>query len=178
MKFDRRELFLGMPAGLAGLAFCPPASAQSESVSNVDPAALNFWVNRMGVPAELLSPPGDPRAVATRLSGWTQDPSQESDLEPFFFYYDEEADGGAGKLVPATSLKPEHLDKQKERGSDTKVTLTKNRLRFGDHHKSLFEKYTSGGIYLETQQHPSAPSVDYGALGWSTLTAILQTTIS
>ena len=170
MKFDRRDILLGMPGGLAALAlFAEDAQTQTGGVT-ADPDAVNFW-KKMGVPANALPKPGNPRPVGpNRTSGLApgEKPSAE-DLEPFFFYYDKDAK----VLMPASQIKPEQMDNHRDKGADAKVTFVKRRVRFGESDKALYEKYSASAFYLETQQHPSAPTPDYGQLGWSLLSSVL-----
>jgi hypothetical protein len=127
----------------------------------------------MGVPADHLSQPGEKRVYGPiGTSGLTVD-QQEADLEPFFFYFDDESNDPQTVLLPADRLTAEHLDANHDRGPDTKVTFTKKRVRFGETDRKVYEKYASCGLYLETQQHPDAPSNNYGQMAWSLLSAVL-----
>ena len=163
MQFDRRDFFLRVPAGLAGLSFLADAAApQVQTTVSADPAAVHFWTKKMGVSAQVL-----PKAGATRGANGVNGlaPGEDdTDNEPFFFYFDKNTG-----LVPADKLTTEHLDGNSSKGPDAKVTFTKKHLRFGEGDQKTFRKYSSCGLYLETQQHPSAASSDYGSMGWGLL---------
>ncbi len=173
MRFDRRDLLIGLP-GLAGLAMlADKASPQTAGSLQADPAAVNFWVKKMGVPEDQLPQPGPKRPAGPDEKFGLTPEKQEEGMEPFFYYFDDESDDPKTALIRSDQLTAEHLDNDVAKGKDVKVTFVKKRVRFGQTDQKAFERYATCGLYLESQQHPDAPTPNYGPMAWSLLSAVL-----
>ncbi|HXS93324.1 MAG TPA: hypothetical protein VN736_01900 [Candidatus Limnocylindrales bacterium] len=154
---DRRDFFRTTPTAFAALSvFSETAGAQD--ILKADPAAVDFWTKQMGVSPDLLPPAGPKRLAAPgERSGLTPE-MQQAEMEPFFFYFDDQSDDPAAPVIAAQDLRTTELDAHEDGGRDVRITFVKRRLRFGENDRATYENYQSSGLYLETQQHPEAPS--------------------
>jgi len=162
--------------------------AQTTSGAGVAPGVADFWATRMGVPSKLLigsrTSPGPPAGSsgiitspgrgAESLSNSTglgqprgtgiADLSSQSVIEasatsagvagfgrePMFFHLDDDQHA----LVPAAQAPTQKMHPS----GDTIVELQLQRLRLSPADANQFEKFASGGIYLDMQQHGQAQS--------------------
>ena len=123
--------------------------AQTPPPSGPDPGVLDFWVKRMGVPADLI-PGGDKiasgesaRAINAGNSGYGR--------EPIFYFLDEKEN----TLIPAKELDTKRLQPT----GDFKIDWSLQKLRLNGEDNQQFSHYASGGFYLDFQQHESTTSV-------------------
>ena len=128
---------------------------------------MDFWVNRVGVPAELIGPV----SRAGRVTGEVGMRSGESSYasaygnEPLFLYVDDRE----SRLSPAQEL---HADSLLPSG-DAILEMQIGRLRLNPSDQSRFEDLSSSGLYVDVQQK-AAPAADSPmALGWSLLGAMM-----
>ena len=134
---NRRSFLTGAPAALlgipqfSGLAFAQPGSNPADFATDI----TSFWANHMNVPAEQLG--------GTVIDLRSSD-TAGFDREPFFFYYDDKNH----RLVPATdpSFKPALQN------GDAKLDMQVARYRLNSDDEAVFNKYQSGGFYLDVQQ--------------------------
>jgi hypothetical protein len=126
--------FFGVPQ-LPGLAFAQSESNPSDFASDV----TSFWANHMNVPADQLGGTVVDLRGAPDTAGF--------DREPFFFYYDEKNH----RLIPATDpgMKPDL------KSGDALLNLQVSRYRLNPDDEVAFNKYQSGGFYLDVQQQQS-----------------------
>jgi hypothetical protein len=172
---DRRSFLLHSPLGLLALSNLPhTAEGQVAPSSNIAPGVADFWVQKMGLsPRQVLGgaaanrarPSGQPSGSTGSRSGTElmssettgspvglPDTASHADYggygrEPFFLYLDEDEHA----LIPAQDLKKETLHPS----GDMAVDVAMERLRFNAADRIQFDKFSSGGIYLDVQQqHP------------------------
>ena len=146
MISDRRHFFAAAPLlALAIEQLTDPLHSTAQELSSADQEALDFWIRGMGIHQSSI-----PSAGADYIkSGHSKGGS--IDREPIFVHYleDEEV------LVTSDQIDKKYL----AASGDTQVTMQLVRLRLNDTDNKKFSKYTSGGIYMDMQQHPelSAP---------------------
>ena len=199
---DRRSFLLNSPLGLLALSeWHGLADAQASSSGNVAPGVADFWVQKMGVsprqvlggaavsnrprPSSASEQRPDSQSATELMSSETTGPAvgmpdtpTRADYggygrEPFFLYLDEDEHA----LIPAQDLKKEKM----HLSGDMSVDVGMERLRFNAADRVLFEKFSSGGIYLDVQQqHPQqnkqAEAALANALASSVLGAIFPPT--
>jgi hypothetical protein len=137
MDVKRRDLLLGGPAAFFGLNFAEILQAQSSAP--VDTSVVNFWVDRMRVPANTL-------IGGERTRGRRPNTPQTSDLgrEPLFLHHDTKQ----GKLITTDQITPDRLLST----NDTDVTFQLVRMRLNQDDDAKFRSYSSGGIYVDLSQ--------------------------
>jgi len=174
MSPNRRNFLFNSPLGLFALSQFGPLEGQ-QPAGNVAPGVADFWVQRMGVsPRQVLGgsavssrprPSSQPdrgtesktgtELMSSQTTGQAiglPDAAARADYggygrEPFFLYLDEDEHA----LIPAQDLKKEKLHPS----GDMSVDVLMERLRFNAADRLQFEKFSSGGIYLDVQQqHP------------------------
>jgi hypothetical protein len=162
METKRRDLLLGVPLGLLGLELWNGiASAQDPDPAQPDPGVVDFWVKQMGVAphkipgGELLASGAASRDLTATNSGYGR--------EPLFYFLDEKA----AKLIPAKEID----DKNLMPGGDTKIEWSMQKLRLNPDDQKQFARYSSGGIYMDFQQHESNTEA-LSKLASATFTAI------
>lgn len=146
MDTKRRDFLLGAPLGLLGFDLMPGlASAQGSAPAGTDPGVVDFWVKQMGVPphkipgGELVAQGAETRGLTAVNAGYGR--------EPLFYYLDEKA----GKLIAAKDID----DKNLMPAGDTKIEWSMQKLRLNADDQKQFAHYSSGGFYLDFQQHES-----------------------
>jgi hypothetical protein len=169
---NRRSFLAGAPAGALGLGPFAHllAAQQDESIAQeISPDVLDFWVNRVGIPASMVVPQGQARRSTSGLSeAGFRGASKPMDVygsEPLLMYVDE----AQGVLVPARELPPAALLPH----GDTQAEMQVGRLRLNDDDQSHFDAFASGGLYLDVQQKPATARSAALDLGWSLLGAML-----
>lgn len=127
---------------------------------------VDFWVNQVGVPGDLVlqtqaRSSGSSRA-GFRASG--QHLQESYGREPLILYVDAEQN----RLVPAQEIPAQKLLPP----GDAIAELRVGRLRLNGEDEDRFEKFSSGGIYLDVQQRQSTAELA-GSLAWSVFGALL-----
>src|ERR1700683_189519 len=118
---DRRTFLSDIPMLLALAELMPALDAQTKSTA--PPAdVVDFWVNKMGVPANMII--GGANVAAGEIS---RSPSDSYGLEPQLFFLDEQKNS----LVAAEELATEHLTPS----GDMEVDFELGRLRLNDDDK-------------------------------------------
>lgn len=146
MDTDRRDFLLGAPLGLLGLELWNGlSSAQDAGAAQTDPGVVEFWVKQMGVAPHKI--PGGEEAASGAASRSLTPKNAGYGREPLFYYLDEKA----GKLVPAKEID----DKNLMPAGDTKIEWSMQQLRLNGEDQKQFAHYSSGGFYLDFQQHES-----------------------
>ena len=147
MKSNRRAFVLGTPLGalvffdqLIGPASL--ASAATRTAAAADPAALDFWINGMGLSPTAI--PSAPSGSTGQKSGRQAGPGGDFSREPIFLHYDEKEQA----LVTSDQIDRKALLDS----GDAEVDFQLQRLRLNSQDERHFARYASGGIYLEMAQ--------------------------
>jgi hypothetical protein len=167
---NRRSFIAGGPVGafgLGSLAFLLDAQ-QSPAAREISTDVLDFWVNKVGIPADMLLPEGSrgrrgPSEAAFHGSGRSYATTYGS--EPLFLYVDDKEN----RVVPAQDIRPEAL----LAAGDTVVEMQVGRLRLNKDDQARFDDFSSTGLYLDVQQKSSSAADNPLNLGWSMLGAML-----
>ncbi len=141
MKTNRRGFLVGTPlAALALAQFDEEAFSQTSNAGAPPDDVVNFWVDHMGVPPQMIL-----GAAVTRGRRQPAGP-ETSNLarEPLFLHYDPDE----GALIPADQIPSQKLHPF----TDAKLDFQLVRMRLNPDDHKQFENYTSGGIYLDFQQ--------------------------
>jgi hypothetical protein len=147
MSTRRRDFLLGVPAGALGWGLLQGIGGAQAPAGETAPDVADFWIKKMGVPAHLL-PGGE--AVIRRNAG--RDVTANGGgfgREPLFYYVDPQ-----NGLLEAAKID----DKRLMPAGDTKVDVALQRLRLNPADQAAFAQYSSGGIYMDFQQHESNTS--------------------
>ena len=149
-----------------------PALAQTQVGQSPPPApiprdVIDFWVNRVGLPADMVIGAGK-RSGASTTIGFRNQPEESSfhaayGREPLFLCVDDLEN----RIVPAEELPSQKLLP----AGDAQVELTLQRFRLNPDDEDRLQKYKSGGVYLDLEQRPTAAETA-SALAWSTFGAI------
>ncbi|MGA2145728.1 MAG: hypothetical protein ABSH49_12290 [Bryobacteraceae bacterium] len=148
MQSDRRRFLARSATGLLGFPqFLKVAMAQSDAQTpKVAPGVVDFWTDAMGVPPDSLW--GE---VMTRGRKSNQGPSAtptDYAREPLFLQYDaDEKTLITADEIPNAKLMP---------SGDAQVQFQLSRMRLNPEDTKTFESFTSGGIYVDLQQHQFA----------------------
>jgi len=157
MQSDRRRFLAASATGLFGFEqFLELAMAQTGTdAPKFAPGVVDFWADAMGIsPDSLLG------GAATRGRKTSQGPSATAidyAREPLFLQYDaDEKTLITSDQIPNARLMP---------SGDTQVQLQLSRMRLNPDDTKMFHSYTSGGIYVDMQQHPfTQPQGFFGTL--------------
>ncbi len=142
MDTKRRDFLLGGPLGLLGLEQWNDFASAQDSTS-VDPGVVEFWVKQMGVAPHRI--PGGEQVASSPVSRDFTAANAGYGREPLFYFLDEKA----GKLIPAKELEDQRLMP----AGDTKIEWSMQQLRLNSDDHKQFKNYSSGGIYMDFQQH-------------------------
>lgn len=162
-RLSRRTLFQGASAGALAGGLLPFAAAQAVA-EPVHQDVVDFWVNRVGVPADLLlgGPERSSRptgAIASRTAA-----PNDYGSEPLFLYLDDKEN----TLIPAQELQKGDLLPY----GDAMVDLSVGRLRLNPADQKVFPNSTTSGIYFEIGQEAPRQSPNLASLGWSLFGAL------
>jgi hypothetical protein len=167
---NRRSFITRTPAGAAGLAGLGSLldAQQTSPASEVSRDVMDFWINRVGVPSDLILPKGSRGArIASEVGYRASDQSYAGTYgnEPLFLYVEERE----SRVIPAQEIRPDSLLPS----GDAILEMQMGRLRLNPADQSRFEDLSSGGLYVDVQQNPSATPDSPLNLGWSLLGAVL-----
>lgn len=159
-KTDRRAFLL--QSSLSPLMLAQTA-ASSEPVPR---DVADFWINKVGLSPDSTGRTGVMSAGAARTGLHRHDPGAAVagyGQEPLFLYVDMEQN----KLVPASELPATKLLPP----GDATVDIRLTRLRLNEEDQGRFDKFQSGGVYLDLEQKTTTPDA-VASLTWSMLSAI------
>ena len=143
MDTNRRDFLLGAPLSFAALDLLTSVASGQSPTADVSPGVADFWVKEMGVAPRRIpggeAVAGGSRGLAPADVGYGR--------EPLYYFLDEKA----GKLINARDIDDKHLMP----AGDTKVEWSLQQLRLNEADHKQFERYSSGGLYLDFQQHES-----------------------
>jgi hypothetical protein len=139
MKTNRRGFLFGTPLAAFALAQFDEEAFSQTSNADTSSDVLDFWVDHMGVPPQLIL--GGNKTRGRKPAG-----PETSNLarEPLFLHYDPEE----GSLLPADQIPSAKMHPFTDAKMD--FQLVRMRLNPADHQQ--FVNFTSGGIYLDFQQ--------------------------
>ena len=157
MQSDRRRFLAASATGLFGFEqFLELAMAQTGTdAPKFAPGVVDFWTDVMGIsPDSLLG------GAATRGRKTSQGPSATATdyaREPLFLQYDADE---------KTLITSDQIPNSKLMASgDSQVQFQLSRMRLNPDDTKTFHSYTSGGIYVDLQQHPfTQPQGFFGTL--------------
>ena len=160
---NRRSFIARGSAGALG--YSPLAAllgAQQTSVPrDLSNDVVDFWVNRVGVPPDLiLSKDGRPGRGMGEVGVKGSDHSYAATYgsEPLFLY----VDAKEGRVVPAQELPTDTL----QTGGDSLLEMKVHRLRLNAEDQSRFEDLSTSGLYVDVQQKPAMSADSPMNLGW------------
>jgi len=141
MKTNRRGFLFGTPLAALALAQFDEEAFSQASDAGAPADVVNFWVDHMGVPPNMVLGGERTRGGRQRQTG-----PETSNLarEPLFLHYDPEE----GSLIPADQIPSAKMHPFTDARMD--FQLVRMRLNPSDHQQ--FSNFTSGGIYLDFQQ--------------------------
>jgi hypothetical protein len=167
VKTQRRSFLLNSSAGLLGFGQLSHRLAAQAAAGDVPIArdVVDFWVNRVGVPADMVLQ-GQTRSAGSSRAGFRpgQRLQESYGREPLILYIDTDQN----RLVPAQEIPAQKLLPP----GDAVAELRVGRLRLNSEDEDRFEKFSSGGIYLDVQQKQSTADLA-GSLAWSVFGALL-----
>jgi len=144
MQSNRRSFLAGGATGVFGLGqFLEIAMAAETDAPKVAPGVVDFWMDAMGIPPDSLL-----GGAATRgrhaSSGPSAGPTDYA-REPLFLQYDADEQ----TLITADQIPTKNLTSK----GDAQVQFQLSRMRLNPDDAKAFHNYTSGGIYVDLQQH-------------------------
>jgi hypothetical protein len=164
----RRSFLLNSSAGMLGFGQLSQRLLAQAAGADVPIArdVVDFWVNHVGVPADMVIQ-GQTRSASSSRAAFRapgQGLQASYGREPLVLYIDTEQN----RLVPAQEIPAHRLLPP----GDAVAELRVGRLRLNSDDENRFEKFSSGGIYLDVQQKQSTAELA-GSLAWSVFGALL-----
>ena len=155
MQSNRRSFLAGGATSLLGLGqFLEIAMARAETgAPKLAPGVVDFWMDAMGIPPDSLL-----GGAATRGRHASSGPSvgaTDYAREPLFLQYDADEK----TLITADQIPTKNLTSK----GDAQVQFQLSRMRLNPDDAKAFHNYTSGGIYVDLQQHQIAQAQGFWA---------------
>jgi hypothetical protein len=165
----RRAFLMQGSAGLLALQQLPSLlDAQSGKARGLAPDVLDFWVNRVGVPPNLILGDGEgARGSSGELDMKNVKFEAGYGSEPLFLHVDE----AEGRLLPAEEIPADKLLPD----GDALIELKMGRMRLNSQDQVRFDKFNTTGIYLDVEQQ-RPPAESFSSLGWSMIGAMFSKT--
>src|ERR1035437_9929141 len=140
MKTNRRGFLMGTPLAALALAQFDEEAFSQTSNAGAPQDVVDFWVDHMGVPPNMLLGGETTRGRRPQAGPQTSNLARE----PLFLHYDPEE----GALMPADQIPSQKMHPFTDARMD--FQFVRMLLNPADHQQ--FSNYTSGGIYLDFQQ--------------------------
>jgi hypothetical protein len=140
MKTNRRGFLMGTPLAALALAQFDEEAFSQTSNAGAPQDVVDFWVDHMGVPPNMLLGGETTRGRRPQAGPQTSNLARE----PLFLHYDPDE----GSLLPADQIPSAKMHPF----TDAKLDFQLVRMRLNPEDHKQFENYTSGGIYLDFQQ--------------------------
>jgi len=143
MSVNRRNFLWEAPASIFGFSqLAELAMAQSsQQPAAIDSHVVDFWVNSMGLPANMVV--GGEKTRGRQPSGPGGD---NFGREPLFLHHDLKK----GSLITTDQIDPAQMVS----GADVNLSFQMVRMRLNQDDNKAFRNYQSGGIYVDLQPIP------------------------